>query len=214
MGEIESSIFIIGSPDVDILFSNTLPSLNEVKLYYEIPFDNFAIAMFHPVTTEIQYLKEQITQFIAALEQSNKNYVVIYPNNDMGSSFIIEAYQNLKNKVNFRVLPSLRFEYFVSLLKHAQFIIGNSSSGIYEAPYFGVPTINVGTRQQNRIKNETIINTALNANEILEAIASIKNNKTPKQKPFGKGNSAALFLKVLVNNKLWNTDHQKQFKEL
>ena len=77
-------------------------------------------------------------------------YIIIFPNNDLGSSEILKGYEKLKNNSRFKIFPSLRFEYFLTLLKNAQFIIGNSSAGIREAPYYNVPIINIGTRQKNR----------------------------------------------------------------
>ena len=82
--------------------------------------------------------------------KSQKKYVIILPNNDIGSDIIIKKYDSLSANVNFRILPSLRFEFYLTLLKNAELIIGNSSAGIREAPVFGVPTINIGTRQNNR----------------------------------------------------------------
>ncbi|WP_395046462.1 UDP-N-acetylglucosamine 2-epimerase, partial [Flavobacterium sp.] len=96
MGEIESSIHTIGSPDIDIIFSEDLPKIEDVKKYYEIPFENFAIVMFHPVTTEATAMKAYVQNFVAALQTDIHNYIVIYPNNDLGSQCIIDEYQKLK----------------------------------------------------------------------------------------------------------------------
>ncbi|EAI3639687.1 UDP-N-acetylglucosamine 2-epimerase, partial [Campylobacter jejuni] len=81
MGEDEKSIFIIGSPDLELL-NNTI-SLDEAKKYYDIKFKNYAIAIFHPITTEINSLYKQSEEFVNALIKSEKNYIVIYPNNDL-----------------------------------------------------------------------------------------------------------------------------------
>ncbi|MFZ0597346.1 MAG: UDP-N-acetylglucosamine 2-epimerase, partial [Flavobacterium sp.] len=149
MGEIEESVFTIGSPDIDIMFSDQLPDLQTAREYYKIPFDDFAIVMFHPVTTEFSNMKEYAETFVDSLLNDSHNYIVIFPNNDLGSQFILDAYEKLKENSRFRIFPSLRFEYFLMLLKNSQFIIGNSSAGIREAPYYGIPIINIGTRQQN-----------------------------------------------------------------
>ncbi|NLP58155.1 UDP-N-acetylglucosamine 2-epimerase [Lutibacter sp. B1] len=212
MGELEASIKIIGSPDVDIMFSNQLPSLKEVKKYYEIPFENYAIAMLHPVTTEIKYMKQYAENFAEALINSEKKYVVIYPNNDLGSSTIFSAYENFSGNKNFRVFPSIRFEYFLTLLKNADFIIGNSSAGIREAPYYGIPTINIGTRQENRSFHSHIVNTGYGVNEILKAINTNPVKETVAKK-FGNGSSAVKFMESLKSKELWSMNHQKQFKD-
>ncbi len=216
MGEIESSIFTIGSPDIDIMFSETLPNLNQVKEYYQITFEKYAIVMFHPVTTEANEMQEYANNFVNALLEDDKNYVVIYPNNDLGSKYIINIYKQLASNPRFRIFPSLRFEYFLTLLKNAHFIIGNSSAGIREAPYYGVSTINIGTRQQNRSLNANIVNVNYNQGNITNALKTIINLKkeTLKEEKFGNGNSANLFLKSLLETDIWEINHQKQFRDI
>lgn len=215
MGELEESIFIIGSPDIDIMFSDNLPSLVQVKNYYEIPFNNYAIVMFHPVTTEAKYLEKYANDFVDALLIDTHNYIVVFPNNDLGSNTILKAYEKIKNNSRFRIFPSLRFEYFLTLLKNAQFIIGNSSAGIREAPYYGVPIINIGTRQQNRSFHADILNIDYNFKSINQALNLIDNHKiSPSLNDFGEGNSAQMFLNSLLNNDIWALNHQKQFKDI
>lgn len=215
MGEMKSSIYTIGSPDIDIMFSNDLPTIEVAKAYYQIPFDQFGIVMFHPVTTEANDMKQYAQNFVAALQNDAHNYVVIYPNNDLGSQFIINEYLNLKEHSRFRIFPSLRFEYFLTLLKNSQFIIGNSSAGIREAPYYGIPIINIGTRQQNRAVHADIINVDYAEDSILKALNSIDSHKIQNSNSdFGEGNSAQLFLESLKNSSIWNVNHQKQFRDL
>ena len=215
MGEIQEAIFTIGSPDIDIMFSEDLPSIEVVKEYYEIPFDDFGIVMFHPVTTEANEMQAYAQNFVNSLLSDHHNYVVIFPNNDLGSQFIINQYERLKENPRFRVFPSLRFEYFLSLLKNSQFIIGNSSAGIREAPYYGIPIINIGTRQQNRAIHADIINVDYSEKNILEALQNIDNHQVkPTQNDFGKGNSAELFLNSLQISAIWKVHHQKQFRDL
>jgi UDP-N-acetylglucosamine 2-epimerase (hydrolysing) len=214
MGEIKSSIFTIGSPDIDIMFSDTLPSLDQVKEYYQIPFDTYAIVMFHPVTTEAAAVQQYADDFVAALLNDSHNYVVIYPNNDLGSQYIIASYNKLKDNPRFRIFPSLRFEYFLTLLKNSQFIIGNSSAGIREAPYYGIPIINIGTRQQNRAVHAEIINVDYSIESIGLALKKIDSHQVEKtQSDFGQGNSAKLFLESIENEAIWTINHQKQFRD-
>jgi len=214
MGEMKSSIFTIGSPDIDIMFSNELPGLEQVKDYYQIPYDTYAIVMFHPVTTEAKDMQEYTGNFIEAVLKDTHNYVVIYPNNDLGSQCIIEGYKKLKNNPRFRVIPSLRFEYFLTLLKNSQFIIGNSSAGIREAPYYGIPIINIGTRQQNRAVHADIIHVDYSRNSINTALKNIDTHQVKKaDADFGQGNSAQLFLESIENPEIWAINHQKQFRD-
>lgn len=214
MGELPKSIFIIGSPDVDIMFSEDLPYLEEVKSYYEIPFKNYAIVMFHPVTTEAKEMKSYAIDFVKALMLTHKNYVVIYPNNDLGSRLILNAYKPFKELSNFRIFPSVRFEYFLTLLKNADFIIGNSSAGIREAPYYGVPTINIGTRQENRSQHAHIINTLYDTESILNALNSDLKKIEIETSGFGRGNSNDLFIDCLESSNIWDFNHQKQFRDI
>jgi UDP-N-acetylglucosamine 2-epimerase (hydrolysing) len=215
MGELSESIFAIGSPDLDIMFSDNLPNLDTVKKYYEIPFSHYAIVMFHPVTTEASDMEQYAINFATALLQDTHNYVVIFPNNDLGSNAIINAYEKLKNNPRFRIFPSLRFEYFLTLLKNAQFIIGNSSAGIREAPYYGLPIINIGTRQHNRSVNAAIINVDYTISSIQNALSIINEQKVIQiHHDFGQGNSAQLFLQSLEKNNVWQLNHQKQFRDI
>ena len=216
MGELASSIFVIGSPDLDLMNPKKLPSLEDVKKYYDISFKEYAIAMFHPVTTEYQNIKQQSKIFVEALLKSNQNFIVIYPNNDLGTEEILEEYKRLENKENIKIYPSLRFEYFLRLLKEAQFIIGNSSAGVREAPFYDVPTIDVGTRQNNRSKANSIVNVSFDEDKILKAINSckIKLEKKISNQEFGHGNSDLLFFDLMKSKELWEVDCQKQFQDL
>lgn len=215
MGEIKESIFTIGSPDIDIMFSNDLPSLETAKKYYEISFEDYALVMFHPVTTEYASMKEYAVSFVDSLLEDNRNYVVIFPNNDLGSQFIIDEFKRLENNERFRIFPSLRFEYFLTLLKNSQFIIGNSSAGIREAPYYGIPIINIGTRQKNRAVHADIINVDYSKNSINEALSKIDSHQVEiSDNDFGRGNSNELFLQSLKKKDIWQLNHQKQFRDI
>jgi len=215
MGEMSESVFALGSPDVDIMFSEELPALEEAKKHYDLEFSDFAIAMFHPVTTESKHMEQYAKDFVEALLHDNHNYVVIYPNNDLGSKFILESYKKIENNPRFKIFPSLRFEYFLALLKNAQFIIGNSSAGIREAPYYGIPIINIGTRQQNRAVHADIVNVDYKTESIIEALKIIDSHKISQtDQDFGNGNSASLFLEFLQNENVWEINHQKQFRDI
>jgi UDP-N-acetylglucosamine 2-epimerase (hydrolysing) len=213
MGEAPDSIFVIGSPDIDIMLSENLPELSEVKRRYEINFPEYAIFIYHPVTTELQLLHENITAVTAALEASPLNFLVIYPNNDPGSDVILETLNRLHDNPRFRLLPSMRFEYFLTLLKHAKVVVGNSSAGIREAPVYGVPTINIGTRQMNRFTYPFIYNVPENKEQILNALNNLPESGIPSLH-FGRGESAKLFMGQVRNSKLWATPCQKQFCDL
>jgi UDP-N-acetylglucosamine 2-epimerase (hydrolysing) len=214
MGEVPDSIFVIGSPDVDVMLSDRLPALDLVKEYYEIKFDKFAVVMFHPVTTEFDQIYDQAMNLVDAIIESGKNYVVVYPNNDMGNDYILRAFKKFHNNPNFVLFPSLRFEYFLVLLKNAEFIIGNSSAGIREAPYYGLPTINIGSRQNNRAVAKDIINTNYSKEAILAAIGEAGNMQLEPISHFGDGKSDILFMNELQKESFWQIPKQKFFLDL
>jgi UDP-N-acetylglucosamine 2-epimerase (hydrolysing) len=105
----------------------------------------------------------------------------------------------------------MKFEYFLTLLKNSQFIIGNSSSGIREAPVYGVPSIDIGTRQLNRSKAESIVNSSTNEYTIIDAIKKVQGLKFSQSYEFGKGNSIELFYDIISDKAFWETSIQKQF---
>lgn len=215
MGEIAESIMTIGSPDLDIMFSDSLPSLEVAKDYYDINFANYGIVMFHPVTTEMEQMQKYAEDFVEALLLDDKNYIVIYPNNDLGSSLIFDAYEQLRGSSRFKVFPSLRFEYFLTLLKNADFIVGNSSAGIREAPYYGIPVINVGSRQQNRSEHPSILNVDCTIYGIYEALQQNRSKDMGiENEGFGDGNSAVAFLAALKSQDVWKINRQKQFRDI
>lgn len=211
MGESKNSIFVIGSPDIDVMIGNTLPSKKQLCQTYQITFSKYAVLIFHPVTTNIHTLKNDVAQLLKAIKNSRKNYVVIFPNNDPGSEIILKAYENLKNNERIKIFSSLRFDFFLTLLKNSDFIIGNSSSGITEAEIYGVPSINIGSRQKNRSANKNIINVECKSTKIIDAINSISTKKFKKSYNFGNGKSADKFLKLINDKKIWKTPIQKQF---
>ena len=214
MGENKKNIFIVGSPDVDVILSDNLPSLKKVRKRYEIKFNKFAIAILHPVTTNIKNLERESKIFFKTLSETNINYVVIFPNNDHGSRIILNELLKYKNYNKFKIFPSIRFEYYLTLLKNSDFIIGNSSSGIMEAPYYGVSTINIGDRQKNRLKSTLIKNINFSEIKIKKSIKFVKNRKISKRHFFGKGKSAKKILTLFKTNKIWKISNQKNFIDI
>ena len=215
LGESKNSIFTIGSPDIEVMTNVDLPSHDQILKHYKIPFENYRCFIFHPITTELNTLDKQINEVISALIESNKNYIIIYPNNDNGTDIILKKISELKNNKKFMIFPSMRFLYFLTMLKNAQFIIGNSSAAIREAEVFGTPAINIGTRQKNRSKNKQIINVKAEKKLILDAIRQTENKKFKPKTFFGYvKNTTKKFLNVLENPKIWKTPIQKQFIDM
>ncbi len=214
LGEEEDSIHIIGSPDIDVMDSQSLPDINEVRGHYNINFESYSIVLFHPVTSEVDRLSLQVRILVDALIKSKKNYIVIYPNNDHGSHIIFDEYKRLENFENFRLIPSMRFEFFLVALQNARCIIGNSSAGIREAPHYGVPSINIGSRQFKRATCETITNVDFDEEELIKNInIATQLNKRVAFKMFGTGNSASKFHEILKQSLTWDSKLQKHFND-
>ena len=126
-----------------------------------------------------------------------------------------DDHEALQNHSRFRLFPSLRFEYFLQLLKRAEFIIGNSSAGIREAPSYGIHALNIGTRQHNRAAHSCIHNVGYETNAIVNAIQELPSKISETIVPqFGEGRSAQLFMDVLNSSNLWDRSAQKQFRDV
>lgn len=216
MGELPESVFVVGSPDIDVMLGDTLPDLDEVRRKYAIPFGDYVILMYHPVTTELERLPGHIEEVAAAIEASGRRCVAIYPNNDSGSEVILDRLRTLEagDAARFRLIPSMRFEYFLSLLRGASAIVGNSSAGVREAPVYGVPTVNIGSRQLNRFRGgASVLNVPEERAAIRKALENLPRDCAPSRH-FGHGNSAELFLKTLAEPAFWKTPRQKQFRDV
>ena len=213
MGEHENNIFVIGSPDIDIMINDNLPNINEVREYYNINFSKYCLFMYHPVVTELDIIEKNIHEVVEFMKMAKRNFVIVYPNNDTGSSIILKKLDELKGNSRFRIFPSIRFESFLTLIQHAQCVIGNSSCGIHEAPIYGIPTINIGSRQKNRFQCRSIFNVPEDRMQILNVLESLPAHCEPVL-AYGKGNSKELFINALHDAMIWETQLQKSFCDL
>tara|TARA_S200000501_G_C20774720_1_gene722157 strand:- start:114 stop:1244 length:1131 start_codon:yes stop_codon:yes gene_type:complete len=211
MGEIKENIYHIGSPDIDIIQKQKLPTIDKVKKRYSIKFREYSILLWHSVTSELDSLRSNTEKLVNYVNSSDKNFIVIYPNNDPGNEIILNCFKKI-NKKN-KIIKNLRFEYFLSLLKNAQFIIGNSSSAIYEAPMLNTPAINIGNRQNKRLKTNLIKN--IEISQLNENLINffVKKYRNQNKNFYGVGNSDKNFLKVLKKKNFWNTPKQKFFSD-
>ncbi len=213
LGEPCENIFVIGSPEIDIHSGNSGVSIDQVKKRYGITFKEYGICIFHPVTSELDDIRQQTIDLFNVLSKSNKNFVVIFPNNDPGSEFIREEINKL-NKERFLTLPSMRFNYFSELMKNCSIFIGNSSAGIREVPFFGICSIDIGSRQYNRAISQSIKQIkASKKKEFLELILNNWNKKYNKDLSYGEGNAAKKFVKIIKNENLWDISLQKKFMD-
>jgi UDP-N-acetylglucosamine 2-epimerase (hydrolysing) len=213
MGELESCVHVIGSPDIDTMLSPGLPTLEAVKQRNMITFDCYAILIYHPVSSELPLLEAKTRNVVDAARQSHENFVVVYPNNEPGSDVIIQALSGLNDDSRFRVIPSVPFEDFLVLLRNARMIVGNSSTGIREAPAYGIPTINIGSRQSNRFSTPSILNVSEDTPSILAALRS-PPLACERSFHFGDGKSTERFISVLSREATWSTPLQKQLQHI
>lgn len=213
LGEAPERVFNIGSPELDTHAQPSGVSIEEVKARYAIPFDDFGIVIFHPVTSEVDTMGAQAASLFACLEASGKNFVVIAPNNDPGTDDIFAVIEALP-KDRFRLIPSMRFNYFSELMKNAAVMVGNSSAGVREAPFLGLPSLDVGSRQNNRAQADSIIcASAFDQRAITDFVQSHWSHQPPPNDDFGNGQSAAQFVAVLQTPDYWLQEQQKSFVE-
>jgi len=211
LGEDTNRIFTIGSPELDKHIQPSGTSLDEVRLRYDIPFDEYGILIFHPVTSEQATIGLQIQSITQALIESGKNYVVIAPNNDPGSEEIFNAYSLLDQR-RFRIIPSMRFSYFSELLRNAQIMVGNSSAGVREAPFLGVPSIDIGSRQKNRAENLNLHwCDSLDSGKLCAEILEIWGRTVERNNDFGHGSASLKFLSAVTCDRFWDVEFQKGF---
>ncbi len=214
LGEKPGSISVIGSPELDTHAAPSGVTIDEVRDYYGIGFDDYAIVTFHPVTSEQDTIGAQARALFGHLETSKRNFVVILPNNDPGSNDIMEVINALPID-RFRILPSMRFAYFSELLKNAAAHIGNSSVGVREAPFIGLPSLDIGTRQNNRSDARSITSCAAFDGDRIDAfLADNWGMRLASDSGFGAGSSAARFITVLSDPEFWQRPLQKEFQDL
>ena len=214
LGENPKNIHNIGSSDIDYILNNSFPEACESLLKYDITFDDYGVVMYHPVTTDIPKTLLDCNSMVDGLIKSNRNFVVILPNNDLGSPQIVDIYKSKFTNSNFRILPSVDFEHFISILANSSFLIGNSSAGIREMPYLNLPSLNIGLRQSSRldIPVDSITNLENPSSTEIASIINMKWGKVFENNftSFGVGNSVELFMKVLSSVYFWQTPLQKE----
>lgn len=211
LGEAPDRVYNIGSPELDTHARPSGVTIEEVKSRYAIPFDDYGIVIFHPVTSEVDTIGAQAQSLFECLKVSGKNFVVIAPNNDPGTEAIFDVIESLPKK-RFRLIPSMRFAYFSELMRHASAMVGNSSAGVREAPFFGVPSLAVGTRQKNRASGPSITACLATDRSIINSfLRDTWTQRFSSDFTFGDGNAANSFVEVINNPSFWCHPLQKSF---
>lgn len=137
--------------------------------------------------------------------------IVIESNNDWGSDKMRRVFDEYQDIPTLHFFPSMRFEFFLSILRKADFIVGNSSSGIREAPHYGVPAINLGSRQNNRVRSALVIDTDITAEAISRSVKAAEAAARVLEKNFGDGRSVERFVGILQQAGRWETPVHNQF---
>jgi UDP-N-acetylglucosamine 2-epimerase (hydrolysing) len=169
---------------------------------------------FHPVTSEQDTIGAQAAALFGALTDSGRQFVVIAPNNDPGSQDIFGVLERLP-KDQFRLLPSMRFAHFSELMKNAACMVGNSSAGVREAPFLGLPSLDIGTRQSNRSDAPSV--TACDAGDRAMILGFLRDHWGREATPhhgFGQGSAAERFVQVLARPDFWSLSLQKAFRDI
>lgn len=196
LGEKPDCVFNVGCPSLDAIFS-VLDDPTVVKKYGLT--QPYLLVLQHPVTSEIDDALQQITETLQAVMETHLDALFILPNNDAGYSQIVKSIQNS----HIKYVSTLKIEEYVNLLKRSCALVGNSSSGIHETASLHIPTVNIGTRQQGRMRASNVIDTGYNKAEIKAAIERCLHDKNflttvqECQNPYGDGTSAKKIVALL-----------------
>jgi UDP-hydrolysing UDP-N-acetyl-D-glucosamine 2-epimerase len=207
MGEEEWRVQVVGAPGLDELKSLATMDLKTLSVKTGLNLDaGYLLLSFHSVTLELSKTKEYISDILGVVGKSTLPCVITYPNADMGSSIIISAINEYssKNSQKSKVFPNAGAQLYTSLMAHATVMMGNSSSGIVEASTFRLPVVNIGTRQDGKIKSANVIDCAGNFTEISVALdramsAQFRSGLAALANPYGDGQAGQRIAKILAN---------------
>jgi GDP/UDP-N,N'-diacetylbacillosamine 2-epimerase (hydrolysing) len=192
MGEIPGHIFVTGAPGLDDL--KNLAHCTRSELCGGVGFEQsrpVALVVFHPVLQEAGLAGAQMLEVMRAVFALNLQAVCMEPNSDAGGSEIVRVLRQYTDHPDVRVFTHLGREEFASWMATADVMIGNSSSGIIEAPTLGLPVVNVGSRQQFRERSENVIDAPAEEQAIIVATKNVlKNGRKQWTNPYGKDDVA------------------------
>lgn len=208
MGEQPETVFNVGEPGVENALNMQLLDRKELSDFvsFEGIMHDYSIVTFHPVTMEDNTETQQVSELIRAIDHfPDMNYVITMANADAGGRAINEIWQKEKKRhSNWLVVSSLGVLRYLSAVKYAKAVIGNSSSGIVEAPSLGVPTVNIGDRQKGRMTAESVISCSHRYDDIINSLNIVFSNDFQEKakhvySPFGDGNTSELIEKHILD---------------
>jgi|TARA_Y100000031_G_scaffold14616_1_gene15386 UDP-hydrolysing UDP-N-acetyl-D-glucosamine 2-epimerase len=219
MGENKKYVFNFGSPDIEMLHnvSRGKNNFNIKRTGSGAPVDlksKFLIVMHHPVSTDINMLRKSTRELLNTIHEMNIQILWFWPNADLGAEDIsheIRRFNDRTPKHKIRFMRYLPPKQFIILLKNANCLIGNSSAGIKECSYLGVPVVNIGTRQNNRLREKNVIDVFNDKNKIKKAVEKqlLKGNYKSSDLYYAK-NTSKNIAKTLATVNLYV---QKSFAE-
>ncbi len=201
LGVNSKKIFNVGAIGLDEL--NKLVYINRKKLAKKYCLNinkKWLLIVLHPTPDKNFSFVRQITSVLNAVREIDAEKVIVYPNSDIGSEVFIKEINKYQNKDLVHIFKNLPHLSYLSFLKEADCLIGNSSSGIIEAPFFKLPVLNVGLRQSGREKAANIIDVSYNKLLIknkIEKFIAVDRNKIKVRQFYGSGNTAKKIVKIL-----------------
>lgn len=202
LGEHPSRVFNVGAVGLDHLQRSKMFSLAELSASLNFKLEQpYFLVTYHPVTLASEPAKASFENLLKALDAFPQHQIILtYPNADDGGREIIPLLEAYAKQQPSRVLaiPSLGQKRYLSAVKHAAAVVGNSSSGIIEVPSFKVPTVNIGERQHGRLAAESVFSCHSNTAAIIETLQlGLKSDLTQVVNPYGKGKASEAILKQL-----------------
>jgi GDP/UDP-N,N'-diacetylbacillosamine 2-epimerase (hydrolysing) len=217
MGEEKKRIFITGALTLDTIMHAHLASKKEIfKTYHLDPNKRTFLVVQHPITTIKDRGVSQLRALLQALDVMKEQTVLLYPNCDAGGKEFITLIDTYAKKPYLHTFQNMPHEDYLSMMKSVDLMLGNSSSGIIEAPSFKIPVINIGSRQQGRTRSTNILDVQPEKNKIIQAIDFAFHNATYQRKvhscknQFGNGTAAQRIVNILKEIPLDEKLIQKQ----
>ena len=208
LGEEPFRVHNVGAPQIDEMISGEIADFEQIKKGLGLSsLEKYVLAILHPVTEQAILAGDQAQIFTEALNKIDYPKILIMPNNDAGSTLIRRAIDKGRSG-EYHIFSNLKREVYLGLLSSSQCIVGNSSSGLLEAPTYKKAAVNIGRRQQGRVQGINVINVDFNVREIREAIkkaTSIEFNQHLQNacvNPYGDGTSSKQILDILLSAKI------------
>lgn len=219
MGEDPAHVYNVGNPGLDHLSRTKLLSRQELEENLGFAFrEHNLLITFHPATLDNRSAVSQFEQLLLALDRLGEQVGLLftYPNADPQGRALIAVLDSYVSKHdNAKAFSSLGQQRYLSLLAQVDAVVGNSSSGLYEAPSFKIPTVNIGDRQKGRLRSESVLDCEPDSDSILNAIQkAMKLDCSKVINPYGDGNSSMRILAELKKHKDYLSLLQKMFFEV